>query len=68
MQQVSLESLPRSDRQTVEEVKQFFKWAGPPSTPRPTRFVAIQWLEGLLTIAEGRRIETDQELARFLTR
>jgi hypothetical protein len=56
---VTEESLPRADRQSLEEVRQYMKWSGPKAAPKETRFLAIQWLEGLITMAEGRRIEED---------
>ncbi len=66
MQQASTEQLPLEDRCTVEEFRQFITWAGPVGYPKPTMFLAAQWCCGLLTVEEGRRIEREQQIARFL--
>ena len=63
---VTLKDLETGDATAIEAYEQFIRWAGPVGYPLPTRTLANQWYEGLLTLEEGRRIETDQKIAHFL--
>ncbi len=63
---VTLKDLETGDAQAIEAYEQFIRWAGPVGYPLPTRDLANQWYDGLLTLEEGRRIETDQKIAHFL--
>ncbi len=65
-QTVTLKDLETGDVAAIEAYEQFMRWAGPVGYPLPTRTLANQWFDGLLTLEEGRMIETDQKIAHFL--
>jgi hypothetical protein len=56
------------DERIVEEWDKFHKWARESRQLEPFLNLALDWLAGHLTIAEGRRIEREQQIAKFLSR
>ena len=52
--------ISEADEQIVKDFHQFLQWAGPVIATRekaPFRHLAHFWLDGLMTIEEGQRIE-----------
>ncbi len=67
MQQASIEQVTAAYQQ-AEEWRKFNQWANESRSISPFGDLALWWHAGHLTIAEGRRIEREQQLAQFLQR
>jgi hypothetical protein len=67
MQQITIEQVEAA-YQRAEEWRKFNEWAIESRSTIPFVYLALHWHAGYLTIAEGRRIERDQQIAQFLSR
>jgi hypothetical protein len=67
MPQITIEQVEAAYQQ-AEEWRKFNQWAGESRSTSPFGELALHWHAGHLTIAEGRRIEREQQIAKFLSR